>query len=101
MKAAARAFRDERRDQVDQRQGEIADMQALLSDPTFRRFMSRVIEYAGVMRSAWSPNAEVHKKAGMQEVGFWIIEELNEADPLAWVTMQHEQITAAKLKERA
>lgn len=49
-----------------------SDLKEVLALPAGRRYLFELMEYCGVMRDVWSPNAEIHRKAGMQAVGFKI-----------------------------
>lgn len=64
-----------------QRAEEITDLKAVLELPQGRRVLTRLIQHCHVFRSIWRASAEIHKYAGHQEVGQFLLEEIKAADP--------------------
>lgn len=76
VKEAARKERDKRED-------EINDMKAVLATPEGRRVMYRILEHCGILKSIWTPSAEIHFRAGRQDAGLFLMSEIVQADDKA------------------
>lgn len=72
------------------RKNEIDDMKFLLAIPQFRRFVWRLLKFCSVFSSIWRPSAEIHHLSGKQDTGHWIMGEVTEADPDAFLLMMKE-----------
>lgn len=62
------------------REKELDDVRAVLSTPGGRRFIARLLSHCSVSRSIWEPSAAIHRNAGIQEVGHYILSEVVAAD---------------------
>jgi hypothetical protein len=73
-----------------QRENELADLKAVLAMPQGRRFIWRLICHCSVFESIWHPSALIHANAGRQDVGHFILVEVNEANEEALFQMMRE-----------
>lgn len=73
VKRAGRKTRDRRAD-------ELADLRAVLATPAGRRVLWRVLEHCRVFESVWSEGAQIHANAGRQDVGHFVMAEIEQAD---------------------
>lgn len=74
-----------------QAEAQIEELRALLKNPAFCDFVWRVLEKAGIYRSAFRGEA-THTSShaqGMQEVGRMVLEELLTADANAYSMVRH------------
>lgn len=62
------------------RDNELNDLRTVLALPAGRRLITRLLAYTNVHGSCWRPGAEIHKRAGEQEVGQFIMREVVMAD---------------------
>lgn len=69
---------------------EISDLQAILSAVQGRRFIWRLLARAKTFESIWDPSSKIHFNAGQQDFGHFILAELMEADPNAFIKMMEE-----------
>ena len=93
--------RADAREQV-ARDNELLDLKAILADERVRKFLWRVMARAGMFRTHFSPNAAIMgHNTGQADMGTFILNEVLEADPNAWISMQQDayqkQIEAAAL----
>lgn len=65
------------------RQKELNDIRAVLSLPEGKRFILRILNHCGVAHTVWTPSAAIHRNAGSQDVGHFIVEEVLEADEIS------------------
>lgn len=72
------------------RKNELDDIKFLLAIPQFRRFIWRALKFCNVFSSIWRPSAEIHHLSGKQDTGHWIMAEVTEADPDAFLQMMKE-----------
>lgn len=72
----------ERKERV-RRRGEMADLRAVLATPEGRRTLYWLLDHCGTFRTIWHPSAAIHYRAGEQDVGHWLMEQMGEADPKA------------------
>lgn len=61
-----------------------------------RMFCRLMLERLGVFRSIWSPNAEIHYRAGRQDAGHELMALLLETSEELYLTMEQEALTRAK-----
>ena len=66
------------------------DLKYVLSSRQGRRFIWRVLCYCKMFESIWRQSAEIHKLAGMQEVGLFLTGEIVKVDDEAYFTMMRE-----------
>lgn len=69
---------------------DLNDLRGVLQSRYGRRFLWRMIGYCGAYRSIWRMSAEIHYLAGMQDVGHFLIKQIEKADPKAYVQMIQE-----------
>ncbi len=74
------------------RQLELNDLCAILARAEGRRFLWRILGHCKAFESVWSPNAQIHYNAGMQDVGHWLMAEITEANVETMLTMMREAI---------
>jgi hypothetical protein len=87
-----------KRTQKLQREGELADLAALLKMPEFRRYLWRHMNLTcGLLKSSASANGSIQSQnIGMQDVGRVLWAEVEEVDPLAIPAMMTEHYRALK-----
>lgn len=74
-----------------QRDEELADLKHVIGTPMGRRVIWRLLSRAGAFRSTYDDHASrMAYNAGQQDVGHFILAEVSEADPEAWMLMQIE-----------
>lgn len=66
------------------------DLRFVLSSRQGRRFIWRVLSYTQMFKSIWRASAEIHKLAGMQEVGLFLTGEITLVDEEAYFQMMRE-----------
>ncbi len=66
------------------------DMNAVLKSPAGRAVLWRMLEHCGAFKSVWSPSALIHYNSGKQDVGHWLLAEINDADPDALFYLMKE-----------
>lgn len=72
-----------------QRQLELDDLRWILSRPQGRRFMVRLLEFAGVYRTSFNPSSGfMARDEGRRQVGLWAMSEIVEAAPKADLYVQ-------------
>lgn len=76
-----------KKDLEKQRKHELEDLRKVIQSPEGRRVMARIIAHCRVFSSVWHPSALIHKNAGEQELGQWIMGEIVYADPKAGAQM--------------
>lgn len=69
---------------------ELVDLRAVLALPEGRRLLWRLLQHAGVFRSVWESSAKIHYNAGRQDFGHFIMVDVMEAQPEAYLQMQQE-----------
>ena len=68
----------------------LGDWQHVLSQPQGRRVLWGLLEHCSVFESIWSPNSSIHKNAGRQDVGHYIMAEIVRSDEDALFTMMKD-----------
>ena len=84
----------------DRRAGELSDLKAVLTETTGRRVLWRLLEHCSAFESIWAEGNRVHYNAGRQDIGHFLMAEIQEADPDALVRLMVEA-GARKKRERA
>lgn len=69
---------------------EVRDIQALLQMPEGRRVLWRILEKCGTFRSVWHPSSLISYNSGQQDLGHWLLNEVIEVQPAAYVQMLTE-----------
>ena len=78
------------RDQA-RRNKELQDIRRVLSDPEGRRLWWRILEYCGAFKTPMADTPEqTHVNIGKQQVGFFLIGEMQTADPNKLNQLQRE-----------
>lgn len=72
------------------RKQELDDMREVLSSRAGRRVIWKMLSFCKVFESIWHASALIHYSAGQQDVGHYLLSEVNEADPNSLVTMMSE-----------
>lgn len=83
VKEAKKSEKFKRRDELD-------DIRFLLQFKQFRRFIWRVLQFCNVFSSIWRPSAEIHHLSGKQDTGHFVMGEVTEASPDAFLMMMKE-----------
>lgn len=75
----------------DQKQTAQQDLQELLKQPNFRRFIWRTISFCGVFESTFSENyALAGHLSGRQDVGHYLLDEIIRAQPEVLADLMRE-----------
>lgn len=76
----------------DQDKGELfrAALVAVMGTVPGRAFVWGLLERAGVYQSIWSPNAEIHYRAGRQDYGHELMADVLAADEELFLQMERE-----------
>lgn len=82
---------EKRKKEASERQDEINDLRALMKMPQFRRLAWRLMARCRTFGSVMSGNSYTFYNSGMQDVGHFILAEIIEADPDAYLEMIKEQ----------
>ena len=72
------------------------DLQAMLATLEGRRVFWRVLTQCKVYESIWEGSARIHYKAGQQDLGHWLMDEIIQANPDAYLQMQKEAMELNK-----
>lgn len=82
----------------------LAALRAVLATPEGRLVFGErdhgLLAKAGVYRSIWAPNAQIHYNAGRQDYGHELMAELLRADERAYLLMEQEARAIAAGDER-
>jgi hypothetical protein len=73
-----------------ERDNELADLRSVLKTPAGRRVLWRILCHCKTFISIWEPSAKIHWNAGRQDVGHFVIQEIESADQEALLTMMRE-----------
>lgn len=73
-----------------ERQRETLDLQAILDKPGGRKFMWRLLQECGVYRTSFTGNSATFYNEGKRAVGLFVLNEIMEASPEAYLLMQKE-----------
>ena len=76
------------------RELELDDMAALLATKGGRRIIWRYLDKCGVFRTSMTGNSQTFFNEGMRNIGLMLLTDINEADPMAYVTMMQEHSEA-------
>ena len=69
------------------------DLVSVMSTKIGRRVLWRMLAECRVFESIYETNARIHYNAGKQDLGHWLMAELMDVDPNAWLVMQSEANT--------
>ena len=73
------------------RRRELNDLASILQDQQVRRFLWRLICECKTFESIWRCSAEIHYLAGRQDLGHFLMSEIEEADQNALFKMMQEE----------
>lgn len=82
--------KEAKRKELSGRDRELNDVRNILSTREGRRFVWRLLGHCKVFSSVWHASALIHYNAGMQDVGHYILADINDADPALLVLMMKE-----------
>lgn len=74
----------------------LASLRELMSSEASRLVMWELLDVAGVFRSIWTPNAEIHYRAGRQDFGHELMALLHQAGEDHYAAMESEARARAK-----
>lgn len=72
------------------RRDELDDIRFVLSYKQGRRLLWRLLKHCNVFGSVWHPSALIHHNSGKQDVGHFVMAEITEANPEAFLLMMKE-----------
>lgn len=73
------------------RDGEIAQLNALLQDEGMRDFLWRVLGHCHIFQSTYQKNfGDMALLEGNRQIGLWLLSEICEADPTAEIAMKQK-----------
>lgn len=73
------------------RDGEIAQLNALLQDEPMRDFLWRVLGHCHIFQSTYQKNfGDMALLEGKRQIGLWLLNEICEADPQAEIAMKQK-----------
>lgn len=72
------------------RERELSDLRVTLSTKEGRRFYWRLMSHCGAFRSVWEPSARIHYNSGRQDVGHFLLAEVDEAGNELFEKMKNE-----------
>lgn len=90
--ADPKQVKDAAKREESKRQQELNDICAILALTEGRRFLWRILGHCKAFESVWSPNAQIHYNAGIQDVGHFLMAEITEANAEAMLLMMKEAI---------
>ncbi len=89
--AKARMSAEQREQDKTRREGELADLRAVLNTVWGRRFFWRLVGRCGPMMATFDTNALVMAHAeGQRNIGRWLWAEMEASCPEAWEAMRKE-----------
>jgi hypothetical protein len=74
----------------------LASLRELMQSEASRRVMWELLDLAGVFRSIWTPNAEIHYRAGRQDFGHELMALLHQAGEDHYAAMESEARARAR-----
>jgi len=79
---------------------EIDDLQKVLKLPEGRRLVWRILSEAGVFKASFSLNSmQTAFNEGRRDIGIWLIQDVDRAEPNAYAQMQREYYSELKSKQ--
>ena len=71
------------------------DLDAIMRQDSGRRFLTKVLEKSGYFKSSYSEDARSHAFAeGMKELGYWLVEEMQEVNPAQLINILEDHHNA-------
>ena len=83
-------IREASRKERAQRKLELEDLKAVLETDAGKRLVWRILKHCKVFESIWHPSAMIHKNAGAQDVGHFLMAEIVAANETALMEMMAE-----------
>lgn len=74
-----------------ERENELVDIRAILDIPGGRRFLWRLLREFKLNQSIFEPNSRIAYNSGRQDAGHFILGEIVEAQPEAFLQMMQER----------
>jgi len=84
---------------VNRRADELADLNAVLATPAGGRVLWRFLHYCRVFESVQDPPERIQANAGRQDVGHWLMAEIEAADDLALFRLMQDARRRAKSED--
>lgn len=82
------------------RENELADVRTLMGSPAGRRFLTRLLGQTRAWKLAWEADDRgTYYALGEQSVGFWLLEELRQADKRLALEMLMEKEAREETKD--
>jgi hypothetical protein len=66
------------------------DLKNVLATESGRRFVWRLLGHCRVFETIWHNSALIHYNSGMQDVGHWLLKEINDCDTEGLLKMMKE-----------
>lgn len=88
--ADATQVKEAKQKEVRGRERELNDVRSLLNTREGRRLAWRLLTHCRVFESIWHGSAQIHYNSGMQDVGHFLLAEITEAAPEAFLLMMKE-----------
>jgi hypothetical protein len=83
-------IRDAKRDVRTREQRERADVADLLKTPAGRRWFWRMLKHCKVFETVFESSARIYYNAGIQDVGHFVLDQITDASPEAFLEMIRE-----------
>ncbi len=74
------------------RERELNEMRMILSTPEGRSFIWRLMGRCKTFNSVWESSAKIHYNSGQQDIGFYLLAEIDQADPEMFFKMRNENL---------
>jgi hypothetical protein len=81
----------------DVREEQLHAWRTVLALPEGRFLLWTILEQCQVAGSVYAPDVRIYYNAGRQDLGHYVIAEISEAQPNAWLTMQSEHQVRVKM----
>lgn len=76
------------------RQVELDDLKQLLSTPSGRRFVTRLLDQTGLLASdMFTGNSTTFYNLGKRDVGLWVYNEIMQAKPVSMIEIMNDRLT--------
>lgn len=79
-----------------ERNQQLDDIRTVISTVQGRRFLWRLLGFCKTFETVWENSARIHYNAGKQDVGHYLLAEINDAGQEAFFTMMREQTKETK-----
>lgn len=74
------------------RERELNEMRVILASPEGRRFLWRLMGRCRVFNSIYEQSSRIYFNSGQQDIGFYLLAEIDQADPEMFLKMRHENL---------